>query len=1847
MLRAARASAARAVRRSYGTSLQVPTPPPKSDLVFHGQMTVPKYSLNNSQWFFLFFACNFGAYAGHYFYLSFLMPANPPNPPRDPNQQRPEACRLEEQAEAAIAARSAEWAAGAQPGAASAAAGLARSTCRMLQRTQPIVPGGALFPMQPDVPPPPHLLVAASRASSSHDGNGTIATAAIEGGLAASSASSSDGKRRKTRQEAAATAIAASEEERRRVIQQLEAAEEVFRQELAVSATDARTGSAQDRHDRRMSELAAQEEVYNTLFYFVWAATTFFFRCFQLPFDCATCVGPARGSANRHNLGLVGQPVAVIKSLQSQAGLHSKSQETAVPGTLRTGVMESGSFILVHRDQEWDEVLLVCPHDAGQWLTYSTSEHGDRFVWVLLQFCIGEFRMVVGRDGARRAMVEIMKNTPNVQPILHVAGTAGSGLTELRMPAAGHQPAAAAVPAASSAGPFGSNAPDLAALAQLIEDLKLDVNKHSSSKKGMVRWRSEGKDRKIESSQLYKIDQVKFKKRADLLAFAAKHPGALTASFINTLRLKMAKPGIRRTKDLRDVQLADLIGASQSGLSKVRDVREATTLLTAMDLLNRRDFERAMDVLSMRVMALQQAKAKGGSWEKAASAVCRIAAGAAAMEVIEVLVNTAMTAGGTLQRLVSMGGGRLRPREMGKSSDAVFPLPLLQATKLPSKGRARERAKRRANLLGLANANIALVNWQYAGREEAAYTRLSPTVAQGRAQQVVFDSVHSFLRGVEYASGESEIKEYLLEAVHSYGSGSCHALPLGLRAGVPERAAQVDTADVVRDFDPVMAKQILEPASLLLPCKLRPVKLPRPFAKLAATYPQYVKRNIAAGLQTLKPRHRIHKHRGKALWGGSFAVAKNAEEDRAISALCPLNELVDKSRLWGPKFARMVGKKWGKYTAHPPLPADSRYAEMFPAHCTVPMGFTGAAAWAQGFNESIAMRAELPPDSRLVDGKPVPTQLPVWGSILDDMWAIDEVEVPNEPHAVAHEWMQRVSSEWHAVGVEDHVKKTVNGVPAEEVQGAMIDGIEHWVGVSRVKRFKYIEAGLYLLSQPCPLVAAVDRWVGKGGFAQSFKTCCRSTYADIYTWLNTYRGKRRRARLWPSVQAEMIASMLEIPFMQTNLSAQWCTRVEASDASPGGHGRAWTQMRAPMVAEACRLCEGKGVYTSLNSEFGLALDEAGRCPLQQLQLDHTKFTWSTAARPGGYKHITREEGAALVWSLHDRLRRPYELHHRVLHLIDSAALTGAVKKGRSASRNIHGLCRQVSAIVKSGDFEPFYPWVPTDKNPADEPSSRFGIRVTKPQPEPARIVSCSTEEGAYSAPPCLEGGDRLWAEEDSLVKHFIVVNAAAYTPGCYDGRELPSIALHLCSGKTRPGDYADQLCKLAIADGKNLVVLRIDPLNHATADLLRLPVVKGIYRLIDARRVIAAMHSPPCSTISRARHVPLENAKCGPRPLRARGLGCIRTSGGPQASNWLAALWRLQDDSIGGLPSWSQQGLGAGCLELHQELNRSSPWGLEICLPECLISTLKEKSQASYIKALTNFKSDLEELAVDWSRTSDEEKDYILADILFERMTQNQSRQDSVILVAALHKISPGKKLPGSRKFLEAWASTQPISQAPACPEEVAFALANLAVAVGQSAIGAAMLLTFCGLRIGEAIALVGDKVVFMPDAVILFIDVSKRVPFLVEAFVRHAWSRIAAETICAEGKFTRLLEFLTGDVKQSSASLREDRGVCLESIVSYESMPFPDEISPLPLEVSCGLAFPEKRPGETQKKGKAARSKISPLPLEVSCGLAFPEKRPGETQKKGKAARSKTSWCDESAIEQSMGMEPWGDMGQ
>ena len=108
------------------------------------------------------------------------------------------------------------------------------------------------------------------------------------------------------------------------------------------------------------------------------------------------------------------------------------------------------------------------------------------------------------------------------------------------------------------------------------------------------------------------------------------------------------------------------------------------------------------------------------------------------------------------------------------------------------------------------------------------------------------------------------------------------------------------------------------------------------------------------------------------------------------------------------------------------------------------------------------------------------------------------------------------------------------------------------------------------------------------------------------------------------------------------------------------------------------------------------------------------YFWHTVARPGFYRHITLEEAAAHIWSFEARLLRPGERGNRVLHVGNNAA-EGASARGRSSTRSLNRFCQQSAAIELAGDFIPFRLWEESKKNPADEPSSRHGLRPHRGQ----------------------------------------------------------------------------------------------------------------------------------------------------------------------------------------------------------------------------------------------------------------------------------------------------------------------------------------------------------------------------------------------------------------------------------------------------------------------------------------------------------------------------------------------------
>lgn len=137
----------------------------------------------------------------------------------------------------------------------------------------------------------------------------------------------------------------------------------------------------------------------------------------------------------------------------------------------------------------------------------------------------------------------------------------------------------------------------------------------SDSKKPLL-WSEKGKDKKVGFQQLTHVEQLRFKKKGDLVAFAAKHPGALTAHFLASVFSRLSKGTVTRSSQLREASVTAW-AHSHSGLTEPRDLKEIQTLAEVLDNVNRKEIARAMDTLCQRIIAIQAARAKGGSWEKA------------------------------------------------------------------------------------------------------------------------------------------------------------------------------------------------------------------------------------------------------------------------------------------------------------------------------------------------------------------------------------------------------------------------------------------------------------------------------------------------------------------------------------------------------------------------------------------------------------------------------------------------------------------------------------------------------------------------------------------------------------------------------------------------------------------------------------------------------------------------------------------------------------------------------------------------------------------------------------------------------------------------------------------------------------------------------------------------------------------------------------------------------------------------------------------------------------------------------------------------------------------------------
>lgn len=194
----------------------------------------------------------------------------------------------------------------------------------------------------------------------------------------------------------------------------------------------------------------------------------------------------------------------------------------------------------------------------------------------------------------------------------------------------------------------------------------------------------------------------------------------------------------------------------------------------------------------------------------------------------------------------------------GVAQGKLYPLPLMALRRLPRRGRARERARRRPTLDQWLNVAISVLNVPY-GYSHASV--LVPTAAQHKGMDSLMSPLSRFLREAARCGVCREAKaKHILHVDSDPHEAFAYVVPLDDRAGVLGKVATVDTVKILRRHDKALARLAKNPKYLL---RKFDGPLPRPFIRVPKGYDKLVLKNLNVKLQRMVRTRKVFHHLGK------------------------------------------------------------------------------------------------------------------------------------------------------------------------------------------------------------------------------------------------------------------------------------------------------------------------------------------------------------------------------------------------------------------------------------------------------------------------------------------------------------------------------------------------------------------------------------------------------------------------------------------------------------------------------------------------------------------------------------------------------------------------------------------------------------------------------------------------------------------------------------------------------------------------------------------------------------------------------------------------------------------------
>ncbi len=619
------------------------------------------------------------------------------------------------------------------------------------------------------------------------------------------------------------------------------------------------------------------------------------------------------------------------------------------------------------------------------------------------------------------------------------------------------------------------------------------------------------------------------------------------------------------------------------------------------------------------------------------------------------------------------------------------------------------------------------------------------------------------------------------------------ALPVEAnKVSLPDNAAHLRGADIM---SPERAKVFRDLRQIELENEAMPTKRIRACHMISESEEDiFVRQLLAKGMVVLIPDSELPRHpkTGELLKGGFFGVPHREGRMRLIFDRRPQNATeADLSDEWlhlphGSQFSEMILKpgqgcrgccedlqSWFHQLRHEThwwrrqavgrrlrgeaflewgADAGTYYRACM---CCVAMGDKNGCAYGQEAHEFILKAGGLMGiDTTLRFGEPTPFGDFWEGAYIDDR--VHALKLPLERmhcvpgHASTCVHCERDGGELRDVEAVEQMLSTYDRFEATRSEGKAIryasrftawgtdvDGRRGRAEVSLDKRRQIARLGFAVVKRGYASKSVLQSLVGSLihplMHAKPFMCC----FASVYKIIDSLTHEEG-ARIPAAVCDEILAGVLLLASSYSDLRSQVSCEISATDATPSRAGSCVSSVPQKVANALYRRGERRGENGCLRWTEIEVLEKPTKMQRPTVELSELVkgLPWR---QPIGYPlvgahHINIQELRGVIDEV-ERRTLAGECGQRVVCLVDSRVVVGAIAKGRSSSPIMNQFLRRLMIRCWASNTSLKTVWVDTHSNPADCPSRDVPLPERGPLPEWAADLWSQSEGNAERCCP--------------------------------------------------------------------------------------------------------------------------------------------------------------------------------------------------------------------------------------------------------------------------------------------------------------------------------------------------------------------------------------------------------------------------------------------------------------------------------------------------------------------------------